>query len=904
MESAFEHWITARFDCSMCPMKNARTYLCSSLALITLACGGGQSFDDGRDGVGRSRPVSKQSDAGPTGPSASEDASDAGVADDADAEESDAGPGDGGASSDQTRGGPNGGSSSPSANDSSPSAGGGANGSSINPNAPQFDCSEVRTQQFESTTMQAYSVSSDVSDMAEATLQSMGPSQMATQLMGVDGSSRDYRDIMRSPDVDVAGVGAIRGLRYRHGGRGVNLDAGQDNRSDDGNNFSTVFPTESLRAASWDLDLERRIGEAMGDETAASKNNVLLAPSVNLVRHPFWGRAQESYGEDPYLTGRMATAFAVGAQRYVIACAKAFAVYGIEKSRSVQNAIVSEQALREVYTRQVEMVVQDGGVGCVMAGYNLVNDVKMTQNQHLLRDILKAPVAQGGMGFEGFVVSELWAMPGDQTEPDAATAQAVTNEALLAGTDVERPWTLHYDTDTLANADPSLVEDAAKRVLTQKYRFNSALDSDPWSLEPPTSTLADGSIAPNEDHEALAEQSALESAVLLTNGLDPSSPVLPLTDAATIAVVGPDQDFDLVSSSVPKSCLAGEAGSSARACTFHFATDPALGDRGSSLVNGDPERSVGPFEGIAQVAGADRTVSSGNSAEAAQDADAVVVVVGYTPGDEGEEYTIASGGDRASLSLPPGQDDFVESVLDLDKPTIIVVESGSIVNLPWLSHPNRNQATIWTGYSGLRGGVALGKLIFGEANFSGKMPLAWPAEAELPPFREADTATTRDYFFGYREFDRRQYVDGTPVNLVFPFGHGLSYSAFEYANLSVPCETVTKDAIVDVTIDVSNTSSVDGDEVAMLFVKPPPPPPGSTGERPFKQLGSFARVSVPAGQTVTAHLPLRVRDLRRWEGNEDGTWVIDSGDYAIVVGKDAEDAESSPNVATISVSGD
>lgn len=870
------------------------------------ACGGGTDGESNfiRRCPGHSScPELRSEDAGSKGAGKGK-----GQRDDADAGgstidgEGDAGPG---GSGDGPNGdGPSGdGSNGDGPNGDGPNGDGSSGGPVDNPGAPRFDCSEVRSQQFDPDTMTGYRVSQDVLDQVDSTLQAMGPAEMASQMIGVDGSSRDYRDIMRTPDVDVAGVGTVRGFRFRDAGRGVSLDHGQDNRPDDGNNFSTAFPTESLRAATWNVELERRIGAAIGDETAAAKNNALVGPSADLLRHPYWGRAQESYGEDPYLVGRMATAYTAGAQEYVMACAMHFAGYGVEKQRAIHNAVLSEQALREIYTRPFEMVVRDGGVGCVLAAYNLVNGVKMTQNLHLLREVLKGPVDAGGMGFQGLVITDWWAMPGDQNVPDPATAQAVTLEALRAGTDIELPWTLHYTTGTLANADATDVEAAARRILTQKYRFGSALSTDPWSLETPTSTLESGSIAPNATHEALAEQAALEGAVLLVNGIDPSAPVLPFASPTEIAVVGVEQEFSLVSSSVPKSCSAEAGLPNSRECTFRFALDPALGDRGSARVNADPARSVGPFQGISEAAGAGITVTSGNSAEAAATADAVVVVVGYTPEDEGEEYPIADGGDRDSLALPPGHAELVASVLDLDKPTVIVVATGSIVNLPWLSHPNQNQATVWAGYAGLRGGAALGKLLFGQANFSGKLPMAWPEEAELPPFRESETSTRLDYHFGYREFDRRQYVEGTPVDLLFPFGHGLSYSSFEYANLGLPCETVTKDAIVRVTVDVTNTSSVDGDEVLMLFVKPPPAPAGA-GERPWKELRSFARVSVPAGQAVTAVLPLRIRDLRRWAGDEDGGWVTDSGDYTVLVGKSAADAEAAALAGTVTVSGD
>ncbi|HET7540029.1 MAG TPA: glycoside hydrolase family 3 N-terminal domain-containing protein [Polyangiaceae bacterium] len=788
------------------------------------------------------------------------------------------------------------------------STGGAANssGGSAPTSTEQFSCTAVRSQQFDPNFMQAYSEAADVTDNVDRTLSAMGQVEKASQMIGVPVGNMDYFDIERSPDVDVPGKGTIRGYNYRDAGRGVNLDAGQKNAPTDGKDYSTVFPAASIRAASWDMALEKKVGEASGDETAASLNNMLLAPCMNIIRHPYWGRTQETYGEDTYHTGRMATAYTVGLQEYVTGCAKHFAANNVEKNRSSQNAIMNEQTLREVYARHFEMVVQDGGVGCIMASYNKINGKKNTQNKHLLRDILKAPVEQGGMGYQGLVLSDWWAMPGDQQIPSPSDAQGYTTEAVEAGLDIEVPWTLHYSTDTLGKADQTLVTDAARRVLRQKYRFKTALNTDGWSIKPPVSVMTGHSID-SADHQALAEEVAIHSAVLVQNGTG-DTPVLPLKDAAkNIAVIGPEETFSLVSSSVPKSCVgAPQRGP----CTYHFATDPALGDRGSARVNGDPDKSIGPFQGIKDAAGSSRTVTNGNSATAAAGADTIVVVVGYTPGDEGEEYAINEGGDRHTLDLPPGQNDFVTAALDLMKPTIIVIESGSIVNLPWLKHANKNQATVWAGYGGIRGGSALGKLLFAVngANFSGKVPLAWPTQAELDqaPFKDNDPDGTRmGYFFGYREYDRRKAA-GANVDLVYPFGHGLSYSSFKYSNLMVPCQgqMASKEAVVDVTVDIENTSAVDGEEVAMLFIKPPAKPAGITGDRPVKELKSFAKVAVKAGAKVTAHLPVRIRDLRRWEGAENGKWVTDTGAYTILVGKDAADADAGANMGTLTIQGD
>ena len=474
-------------------------------------------------------------------------------------------------------GGSSGSSTAPGAGGRDPVAAGGDNTVSSSggsgASGPQFSCQDAASQQFDANYMRAYAVSASVTNAVNSTLMAMTGADRASQMLGLSvGAVADYLDIQRSPDVDVPSVGTIRGYTYRDGDHGVNLDAAQKNRPDDGNNFSTVFPTTSVRAASWDLELEKRVGEAIGDETAASNNNLLAAPTMNIIRHPYWGRTQETYGEDSYQIGRMATAFTVGLQEYVTGCARHFAANNVEKNRSTQDALMNEQTLREIYGRHFEMVVQDGGIGCIMASYNKINGVKNTQNKHLLRDILKAPVAQGGFGFQGFVLSDWWAMPGDQNVPDAATATGVTKEALSAGLDVEMPWTLHYSTSTLtaAGVDQSLVTDSARRVLTQKFRFHSALTTDAWSIKQPTSTLTDGSITPNIDHEALAEEVELKSAVLLANGT-PDAPVLPLTSASTqIAVVGPAQDFTLVSSTVPKSCPAD----SARDCDLQLRDGP------------------------------------------------------------------------------------------------------------------------------------------------------------------------------------------------------------------------------------------------------------------------------------------------------------------------------------------
>ncbi len=738
-------------------------------------------------------------------------------------------------------------------------------------------------------------------------MSSMTLKQKIQQMQSVDTpATRDpgvYRDIERSPDTDmVPGLGKrVLGYRYRDAGHGVNLAGGQDNRPSQGNDFSTVFPTQSARAASWDVDLEYRLGEAMGEETMTSKNNMLLAPCMNIVRHPYWGRTQETYSEDMYHTGRMASALTAGIQQHVVACAKHWAANNVENNRVAQNAVMDEQTLREVYAPHFDMVVRDGGIGCIMASYNLLNGVKNTQNKHLLTDLLKAPVEQNGMGYKGLVITDWWAMPGDQGPVDTSAAQRDAVQAVLAGLDIEVPWNLHFDqletlvtsglatpSGTLTQAD---IDNSARRVLEQKARFGSLYmtgenPADPnqkWGLGESVTRLEGDSITDNEQHLALAEEAAVKSAVLLKNG-PPGMPVLPIKDAKNIAVLGIEMPMAITQATeCPKS-----------GCTMHFATDVNLGDRGSSRVNADPAKSIGPFQGISDYATPKGiTVTTGTTAEAGMGADLIVVSVGLTAGDEGEEYSVVTHGDRTTLSLPGNQEQFINDVLNLNKPTVIIIQAGNIVNLPWLNHANQQQATIWAGYAGQRQGAAFAKLLFGEANFSGKMFMAWPKQEDLPPFTTEAFSTNMGYFFGYRYYDdlKRQ---GKPVELVFPFGYGLSYTTFAYKQLDIPCATVTKDSVIEVKVVVSNTGPVKGEEVVMMFVAGPPKPANITGARPVKELKGFRKVALEPmgtpGDTKQITMQLKIQDLRHWEGDVDGSWVIDPGEYTIMVGPNADDA--------------
>jgi len=311
-----------------------------------------------------------------------------------------------------------------------------------------------------------------------------------------------------------------------------------------------------------------------------------------------------------------------------------------------------------------------------------------------------------------------------------------------------------------------------------------------------------------------------------------------------------------------------------------FASGIRVGDVGSSRVNFDSSQAVGPCAGIKAAAGSGVTVSCGNSAtdSSVTGADFIVVVAGLTPYDEGEEYN--GSGDRTSLALDGKdngkgnagqQEGLIKQVAALNKPMVVVLEGGSVIDLTnWQSSV---PAVVMAWYPGMVGGTALGQLLFGKANFSGKLPISWPKSLnDLPTFNGGAT-TQMDYYVGYRYFDNKSI---TPQ---FAFGYGMSYTKFDYSNLVVPCSDATQTAVVNVSVDVTNSGSVAGDEVVLLFVSYP----STKAKRPSKELKGFARVTLAAGAKKTVTIPIRVADLKYYDGTQK-QWLVESGTVKVMVG--------------------
>jgi len=715
-----------------------------------------------------------------------------------------------------------------------------------------------------------------IQGMVKSTVDGMTLADEAAQMRGlaITAFNAPTNDIQRSED-----TGSIRGFRYRDASRG--MDLGEDFSGTYPNaqtiagspvGWSTAFPVSMARGAAFDLDLEYAVGEAIGDEMQAAHETLLLAPCMNLLRNPLWGRAQETYGEDSFQIGRLATAMAVGIQKHVLANAKHYMAYDVENSRDTNDSDMDEQTLRETFARHFRMVVQDSGVGSVMASYNSVNGTKATENAHIITDVLR-----GDFGFQGFVLSDWWAMTnGSQASTDATLLKATAVKGVKAGLDVELPWGLNYgQLENIINTQGGLnktdLDTSVKRILEQKFRFNAQNLSGPYGLPPGAKTVYynNNQIICNEPHIALAQKAATEGMVLMKN----DNNTLPIPPSVTkVAVVGATVTYEVTD---------GASANGGKMRTLDFAKDVITGDLGSSRVFADPSKSIGPFDGIKMAAPSGVTVVSGSSANDAMDADFVVVMAGLTPEDEGEQYTGA--GDRQSLALDAKapaaartkQNDLIAAVAALHKPMVVVLEGGSVIDMPWRDGV---PAIVMAWYPGMVGGAALGQLLFGAANFSGKLPFTWANLGDYPPFGGAGKVTF-DYYAGYRWFDAQ---GKTPI---YPFGHGLSYTSFEYTKLQLGCTDLKQGAVLPVVVNVKNTGSVAGDEIAMVFVSFP----GSKAtRRSVKELKGFQRVSLAPGEEKQITIPVRLADLDYFQMDSPtantGKWVVESGNVQIMVG--------------------
>jgi len=638
----------------------------------------------------------------------------------------------------------------------------------------------------------------------------------------------------------------IPGIRFVDGPRGIIMKG------------ATTFPVSMARGASWDPDLEERIGDAIGRELRALGGNFFGGVCINLLRHPAWGRAQETYGEDPRHLGAFGGALVRGVQRHVMACAKHYALNSMENARFKVDVTIDDRALHEIYLPHFKAAV-DAGVASVMSAYNSVNGEWCGQNRDLLTTILKER-----WGFAGFIIT------------DFIFGLRDARKAALAGQDIEMPFSMHFHQALKGLVERgevpiARIDDAALRILRQQIRFAQGRDPADYPR----------SIVGCAAHRRLAREAAAKSIVLLKN----EASALPLRDVRRLALIG------------------------------KLASVPNTGDGGSS--NTQPDHVVTPLEGLRAALGETAVVHDDGAdpkraAEVARGAEAAVLVVGYTHADEGEfippdmiptfapifpppgpgEEKIAKrilpghagqeaggfspGGDRDRLALHPRDEALIAAVAAANPRTIVVLMVGSaVVAETWRE---RVPAIVVLWYPGMEGGHALADVLLGRISPSGRLPCTFPRRAEdLPFFDREATRIVYDRWHGYRKLAR----DG--VTAAFPFGYGLSYTTFRHANLELASSSLARGDTLHATVDVTNTGPVAGDDIVQLYIGAR----GSRVERAARDLLAFARVSLQPGETRRIALSVPVADLAYFDPGHD--WVVESSDYEATVARHAED---------------
>ena len=591
---------------------------------------------------------------------------------------------------------------------------------------------------------------------------------------------------------------------------------------------STCFPVSMSRGASFDDELEYEIGSAIADEVVSQGGNYFAGICINLLRNPRWGRAQETYGEDPFLLSKFGAALTKAVQdKGVIACPKHFAVNSIENIRFDVNVLADEKTMHEVYLPHFKACV-DAGAMSIMGAYNLFRGEHCCESKYLLKDVLREQ-----WGFTGFTISDF--LMGVRNAP----------RALKAGLDIEMPQIMHYATLPLdLKRNKVSIEDidnSVKSILRGLIKITPKLQNTPKS------------VVACKKHTELAKRAALEGTVLLKN-----DGILPLSDDKKVAVIG------------------------------RYANKINVGDHGSSSVAAP--YTVTPYEGLCNILGKENVVlcegvEFGSMESEINACDAVIICVGSDYKQEGENLANfsksdattekAMGGDRYSLRIPENEVELIQKACRaFDKVIVNIIGGSAYIIEEWKDGVN---AILHSFYSGMEGGNALAELLMGKANPSGHLPFTMAKNEDDYPDFLFPSAKTRDITYGY--YHGYTLLDKENKKAAYPFGFGLSYTEFEYSGIKAEDCGDT----VEINLDIKNTGEYDGKTVVQVYA-------GAEGDHPVKLLKGFKKVFVKAGENKNVSLSIDKEDLKFY--NPEAKEWYSENEYTFFVGQNAEDTKA------------
>ncbi|PGT19527.1 glycoside hydrolase family 3 C-terminal domain-containing protein [Bacillus cereus] len=593
---------------------------------------------------------------------------------------------------------------------------------------------------------------------------------------------------------------------------------------------STCFPSAVGLASTWNKDLINEVGVALGEECQAENVGVLLGPGANIKRSPLCGRNFEYFSEDPYLSSQMAVNHVKGVQSQGIGTSlKHFAANNQEHRRMSVDAIVDERTLREIYLASFEDVVKEAQPWTVMSAYNKINGEYASENNYLLNDILKDE-----WGFEGFVVSD-WGAVNERVA------------SLANGLELEMPSSFGIGEKKIIeaiNCGELCVEKLDQAVERLLYIIFKAADN---QLE--------NAIYSKDEHHQLAREVASESMVMLKN----EDSILPLKKEGTVAVIG------------------------------GFAKQPRYQGGGSSHIN--PTKLESILEEIETVSGEKTNILFAQGYDIASDdvnesmvneakkiaerADTAVLFVGLPDRYESEGF------DRKHLQMPENHVQLIEAIAEVQSNIVVVLSNGAPIEMPWIGKVKG----ILEGYLGGQAlGGAIADLLFGDANPSGKLAETFPKVlSDNPSYLnfpgEGDKVEYKEgVFVGYRYYDTKN------IEPLFPFGFGLSYTNFEYSNLSINKKEIKDIETVSVSVNVKNIGSTAGKEIVQLYIKDVE----STMIRPEKELKGFEKVELQPGEEKTVSFTLNKRSFAYYNV-ELKDWHVETGEFEILVGKSSRE---------------
>ena len=588
---------------------------------------------------------------------------------------------------------------------------------------------------------------------------------------------------------------------------------------------AVCFPAACATAASFDPEMIRAMGEAIGESCQHEAVSVVLGPAVNIKRSPLCGRNFEYYSEDPYLAGRMATAMIQGVQsRNVGTSIKHFALNSQEHRRMSSSSDADERTIREIYFPAFEMAVKEAEPWTVMCSYNRINGVYASEDPWLLTEVLRKE-----WGFEGYVVSD-WGAVSDRVD------------GVAAGLDLEMPSSGGVNDRKIVEAvragklDEQVVDRACERILNIVYRYlENAKPETPWDKE--------------AQHRQAAEIAA-ECMVLLKNDED----LLPLDKEEEIAFIG------------------------------EFAEKPRFQGGGSSHINSFKTTSaLEAAEGLKITYARGYSVARDEATDAdiaeavaaAKKAKAAVVFAGLPDSYESEGY------DRSHMRMPACQNRLIEAVAEANSNTVVVLHNGAPVEMPWIG---KVKAVLEAYLGGQAVGEAVVRILFGDANPCGHLPETFPRKLEDNPSflyygGEGNVTEYREgVFVGYRYYDKKK------MDVLFPFGFGLSYTTFEYSNLRLSADKIKDTDTLTVKVAVKNTGKRAGKAVVQLYVGDEE----STPIRPVRELKGFLKVALQPGESREVSFTLDKRSFAYWN-KQIHDWHVETGAFTIEVGSSSRD---------------